>query len=219
MSQESNPLLLFWIAHYANGESLPEFDPETGRVNLFKEIDQPRLIRFGWYPFTQNLADLLKKHGIRVSISLLNPCELKLGKGQRLIAFRRNLIHQAGIHTCLRCGAYWQFRDRHGSSALPISHATQKQSDKEGRLFESPICPNCGAANPLICHNCKVFIGRTESCPICKTSLPRVIIRDSLEIRTASYFLGFQETIEDRNRKVLIQIFPSGRIEISDGSD
>ena len=47
-------LKYFWIAEYKDS-ALPQFDPETGKENLFKEIDQSKLIRFGLYPFSIKL--------------------------------------------------------------------------------------------------------------------------------------------------------------------
>ena len=48
----SKPTLhLFWIAEYQDGTALPQFDPDTGEEHLFKEVDQSKLKRFGWYAF------------------------------------------------------------------------------------------------------------------------------------------------------------------------
>lgn len=52
-------LAMFWIAEYTDGMALPQFDPDTGKENLFKEIDMSRLSRFGWYPFNEKTHALV----------------------------------------------------------------------------------------------------------------------------------------------------------------
>jgi len=53
----STPILhMFWIAEYQDGTALPQFDPDTGEEHLFSEVQQHRLVRFGWYAFPHKLA-------------------------------------------------------------------------------------------------------------------------------------------------------------------
>ena len=80
MSQST--LAMFWIAEYTDGMALPQFDPDTGAENLFKEIDMARLCRFGWYPFTD-------KMNIPNSVSLpLSFITVAVKPGDKLIAHR-----------------------------------------------------------------------------------------------------------------------------------
>ena len=46
----------FWIAEYNDGQALPQFDPMSGKENMFSEIDMDKLVSFGWYPFSHEFA-------------------------------------------------------------------------------------------------------------------------------------------------------------------
>jgi hypothetical protein len=87
------PLVYFWIAEYTDGSALPQFDPETGRENRFSEVDRQKLKRFGWYPFSPNLAQKISKsEKVRV-IPTRNPSYmLTVEKGDMLVAYRTNTV-------------------------------------------------------------------------------------------------------------------------------
>jgi len=87
------PLVYFWIAEYTDGSALPQFDPETGRENRFKEVNHGKLHRFGWYPFSLKLAQkILSGEKVRV-IPTRNPSyTLTVEKGDRLVAYRSNTV-------------------------------------------------------------------------------------------------------------------------------
>ena len=55
MSLGYRPIVYMWVAEYRDGLALPQFDPDTGRENPFSSIDQSRLCKFGWYPFSVNM--------------------------------------------------------------------------------------------------------------------------------------------------------------------
>ncbi|GAH55605.1 unnamed protein product [marine sediment metagenome] len=78
-------LQMFWLAEYEDGQVLPQFDPEDGHENLFSEIDQARLVRFTWHPFTDKLAQKVEVAELN---PLLNPVSVKVN-GAKLIAYRR----------------------------------------------------------------------------------------------------------------------------------
>ena len=78
---------LFWIAWYNDGTCLPQFDPDSGAENLFKEVDESKLSKFGWYPFSEELA---QKTG-RVALPLPK-YEVDLGDGDKLVAMRTHTI-------------------------------------------------------------------------------------------------------------------------------
>jgi hypothetical protein len=87
------PLVYFWIAEYNDGSALPQFDPETGRENKFSDVDQQKLKRFGWHPFTPELAKKIEESEKIVVVSTRNPpYAITLEKGVRLIAHRTNKI-------------------------------------------------------------------------------------------------------------------------------
>jgi len=82
-----------WIAQYNDGQALPQFNPETGEENLFKEVDHSRLVKFGFYPFSEKMAKLIYGFNGLVVIPSFNPSyEIDVGKGQELFARRRNMI-------------------------------------------------------------------------------------------------------------------------------
>lgn len=89
----SAKLKFFWIAEYNDSTALPQFDPETGIENLFKEIKQSELIKFGLYPFTLELSK-------KVNCSDFNPFLPKfiinIKSEDKLIYLRRNHIVRQG---------------------------------------------------------------------------------------------------------------------------
>ena len=85
-----NPLSFFWIAEYTDGTCLPQFDPEDGHENMFYQVQQGRLRSFGWFPFTQELAEKIKSHTACRIEPLLSYFRVVLKEGMRLIAHRQN---------------------------------------------------------------------------------------------------------------------------------
>ena len=209
-----NPPILFWIAHYANGQSLPQYDPLDGHENRFSDIDQSKLVRFGWYPFTPELKKVVKDE--IVVNPLLHHYEMSLQPGQRLISFTEQKLHYGHVHVCLECGFQWQFRNGPGELPIPWSPKQVEMVDKNGRRFISASCPRCGAYTVHVCPKCG--IERTKfadglRCLECQTSLPDKTQIAYFENRKTVYVLGYQETRSGRNRKFLIRIDENGNIE------
>jgi hypothetical protein len=87
------PLVYFWIAEYSDGTALPQFDPATGKENSFSKVDQTRLSRFGWYPFTVDLAQkILKAEKLVVFPAKNRSYSVSLNNGERLVAHRTNTV-------------------------------------------------------------------------------------------------------------------------------
>jgi len=87
------PLIYFWIAEYTDGSALPQFDPETGKENRFSEIEHQKLKRFGWYPFSPELAQKILKNEKTVVVPTANQSyTVTVGKGDRLVAYRINTV-------------------------------------------------------------------------------------------------------------------------------
>jgi len=87
------PLVYFWIAEYTDGIALPQFDPETGKENRFAEVCHKNLVRFGWYPFTVELArKVLAAEKLIVIPTINKPYKVDIKKGQELVAYRTNQI-------------------------------------------------------------------------------------------------------------------------------
>ena len=102
-----NYIVYFWIAFYSDGSCLPQYDLETGQQHFFKEIDHSRLAKFGWFPFTVELAS---KVGDFALVRQDIPYHvLEIGKNQRLIALRREYQHFFTYTHCLKCRFNWQW--------------------------------------------------------------------------------------------------------------
>ena len=87
------PLVFFWVAEYTDGTALSQFDPETGKENLFKCVDLARVKRFGWYPFTEELAEkVFEVEGLIVVPSAFKPYVVDLNGGDKLIVKRENVL-------------------------------------------------------------------------------------------------------------------------------
>jgi hypothetical protein len=87
------PLVYFWIAEYTDGSALPQFDPETGRENKFSEVDQQKLERFGWHPFSVELAQKILETEKTVVVPTRNLSYMvTVEKGEKLVAYRTNTI-------------------------------------------------------------------------------------------------------------------------------
>jgi hypothetical protein len=87
------PLVYFWIAEYTDGSALPQFDPETGKENMFSEVDHRRLKRFGWYPFSVELAQRIWEAERTVVVPSRNRVyTVALERGDELVAYRTNAI-------------------------------------------------------------------------------------------------------------------------------
>ena len=89
-------LKYFWIVEYNDGTALPQFDPDTGKENLFKTINQSKMIRFGIYPFSFEFS---KKIDCGVP-SLLSKIVINLNNTDKLFFRRRNYIERRGRIEC-----------------------------------------------------------------------------------------------------------------------
>ena len=87
-----NPLAFFCIAFYKDGIILSKFGLETGKERLFKDIDQSKLEKFGWFPFSEELAEKIKTKTGQIVKHNLPYFVLKSEPEQRLIAVRRNSL-------------------------------------------------------------------------------------------------------------------------------
>jgi len=139
-----------WIAEYGDGSAFPQFDPETGKENPFTAVDQSKLCKFGWYPFSVEMTrKILKTDGIAV-IPTNNPLYfIELSENDVLIAKRTNEIAIFHYRECEICGHQWQQTNAPKSAlvGLPASNEFYVEDIKSGdRIvkFSSPICPKCG---------------------------------------------------------------------------
>lgn len=155
MSLGYRPIVYMWVAEYRDGSALPQFDPDTGKENPFSSIDQSRLCKFGWYPFSINMmGKILGGEDAIVALPMNNPSySVELKAGEKLVAHRNNIVAQFKYRVCLKCDARWQFGRGEPRSMvnLPVSDKAFVEQflvkTAEGKHmidFVSPICPKCG---------------------------------------------------------------------------
>lgn len=233
-----------WLAFYSDGSCLPQFDLDTGKDHLFKEIDQSKVVKFGWFPIPYSLSKILGPqyyHDPNLSHFIL-----QLKPKQRLIALRREAVHTYDYSHCLKCGFNWQWMPNRkdgeiGDSGLP--HYGEKycysvESSAQGNLTKifEVICPKCGAKNDLKCPDCNewwnkvqdsAFIGVPREkwtyhieCPKCKKHKVDSVQQLGTMSVDCVFLLGWQETLPDgSNKKMIMFIKQDGSFVLSDDLD
>ena len=104
------PLTYFWIAEFADGTAIAQFDPETGKENkadpdwLPSAKGQPKiaknpayrekqLVKIGWYPFNRNFAAKVLVGTGKLPIPTNNSSHtINVKKGDRVLLKRENTI-------------------------------------------------------------------------------------------------------------------------------
>jgi DNA-directed RNA polymerase subunit RPC12/RpoP len=203
-----------WIAHYNDGESLPQFDPYTLETHTFKEVNQDKLIKFGLYPIPSNLANKLRKEkGKNVRSNVFLPkYEVNINDDKRVIgALTTNFIEQKAYVTCPNCKSTFLSKD---INLIDI-----------GNDIKTYVCPKCGERAYWKCDECgKQFkhIDDTNDwkCTECGT---RVNARNrpqfnvtTIQERWRIYKLGYQETVNGKNKKTIMHIQENGDVELKD---
>ena len=203
-----HPLVYFWIAHYSNGMSLPQYDLNEFTENSFNLIEQDKLIKFGLYPFPRDLAEGIRKtEQTVVSIPFLPSYEVNLNNNKRIIYYRDIFISQEEYHLCRKCNKEFTF-----DKTTPMIESK----------YSSPICPNCGAHDIFVCKSCKHIHEKFEDskfgmCNKCSAHLDRLKLTSGQfhrEKRWIVYFLGTQELINGTNVKSLLRISENGDCEV-----
>jgi phage FluMu protein Com len=234
MNKMSNTMIksipYFWIAFYNDDTCLPQFDLDTGKNYLFKEIDQSKLVKYGWFPITSKLAEILK--GSFYYNPKLYPTILELKSNQRLIALREESQSLFSYTHCIKCGFDWQWMvgkedGSIGNSGLPrygekyCYHIT----NQNGKEIYEVICPKCGAKNDFKCPKCdkwwnKIDEQYTLQCPECKDIYEKKILIISGHRIECRWLLGYQETLPDgNNSKCIMSIDKNGIIQLKNGND
>lgn len=154
MSLGYRPIVYMWVAEYRDGSALPQFDPDTGKENPFSSVNQFKLCRFGWYPFSvEMMGKTLKGEGIIGLPTNNSPYTVELKSNDKLVAHRKNVVAQFKYRECLKCGARWQFGQGEPRSMvnLPVSNKAfieqflVRTAEGEHIInFASAICPECG---------------------------------------------------------------------------
>ena len=215
LTQKSNGAwVYFWMAHYNDGTSLPQYDPYTLKTHGFTEVDTSKLIKFGWYPFPKKLADKLReeRHKNVVSNIFLPKYEVEIDNNKRVIgALTTNYIKNTSYTTCPKCGI--------------TDESNRFKKIKIGLSIVTPICPNCGFKAYWLCLKCgKKYSNLKETKKMnCTECGSRVKVRDRhsfkiepKEERWRVYKLGYQETINGVNKKTIMHIHENGDVELKD---
>ena len=119
-------LYLFWVTEYKDGTALPQFDPDTGEERLFSEVDQDKVARFGWYPFTPELAR--KVNGAMVN-PLLDSYVLNLSEGKNLVALR-----SVSKQVTLESGSFYDGKHEADEYVLGVEGSPLMHIFKDGRV-------------------------------------------------------------------------------------
>ena len=213
-----HPLTFFWIATYSDNQCYPQFHPDNCKENKFKTIKQDRLVKFGWYPFTESFAKKLCEHKILAEAKNLPCYELILEKDQRLIALRREKIERFQLHICLKCGE--TFKAFH-KECYHVESIIQQVNNKDKTVtYASPICPKCGYYDVKVCPDCKISASKNKLkehyCNKCQKKFTRLIIKKPHELRSTVYMLGWQKTVDSKNHKSILFIDEAGNCTVSD---
>lgn len=211
-STRDGAIVYMWIAHYNDGTSLPQFDPYTLKTHLFKEVNQTKLIKFGLYPIPPQLAQKLNEKGNFVRSNVFLPkYEVVIDGNKRVIgALTTNFIETKHYVTCPKCNSIYSAKDI--------------QRIDIGNSIYTYICPKCGERAYWTCSKCgKQYTHLNESGWICKECGGNVTARgrpkfilNSVQERWRIYKLGWQETINGVNKKILMHIQGNGDVELKD---
>jgi hypothetical protein len=222
----------FWIAFYKDGSFLSQFDLVSGKQNLFKEINQSELEKFGWFPIPLNLIDKLPSeyyHDRKLSYFIL-----KINEKQKLIALRRETQSFFTYTHCLNCGFIFQWMPNQpdgsiGDSGLPRYGSEKYHYSKmqtNGKLAFEVICPKCGAKNDLKCPKCDEWWNKVNDlpkekctyhleCPKCKDIYEKKTIFTGGQKISCEWLLGYQETLSDgSNKEHIMSIDRDGIIQL-----
>lgn len=219
-----NPQVLFWIAEYKDGQALPQYNPDTGEECLFKSVDQNRLVTFGWYPFSPQMAIVLQKKGIEVRPVRLPSYVLRLSSDMRLIALRRQYVRKYTFHLCGKCGVKWEARPGGPTELIEIAIQNLKEVP-----YKSYACPNCGNYNRYVCPDCRNAISKNDEdqfyCKQCSEAkgifieYPKTTVRIPAGQRETVYMLGWQRTFRGRNIKSILYIYEDGVVRVDEEPD
>ena len=80
---------MIWLAQYDDNTALAQYDPDTGKENLFSLVDQTRLKELSWYPVTKEIVEKVADAAIN---PLLNPVTLIVPKNKKVRICRRNQL-------------------------------------------------------------------------------------------------------------------------------
>lgn len=133
----------FWIAEFADGTALPQFDPDTGKENKANpnwlslgsdippnSIFNKRVVKIGWYPFPPALAQKIKE----VNCIAVNnpPYKISVGETEFPHLKREVEIAQFTFRQCNKCQSTWQY-------AKPPVQYIKELFTKKGKLHNGGV--------------------------------------------------------------------------------
>jgi hypothetical protein len=201
------PLVYYWKAHLSDGTILNQYN-KYYKGRSFYEIEQDKLIKFGLYPFDNELARKVTEVGTEArAIPFLPTYEMEFSKDKKLISHREVYIQSEEYHICSACNKEFRL-------TTDISRTKSK--------YSSPICPNCGEYDHFFCKKCdKRYTFEQTShglCPSCKNHLERRKItsgQHTREKRWIDYVIGYQMNINGRNYQFKLVIDEYGNCTVT----
>jgi hypothetical protein len=92
------PLRYYWIIECANGDAVAQFDPETGKENLWKDVPKDEMVKASLAEFSTEMSDkIIDGCGVHTIPSVMPDIfSMDLEMDDSLVLFRRNYISYSG---------------------------------------------------------------------------------------------------------------------------
>ena len=156
---------LFWMVELDNGEVIPLYDFKTGKKNKWSDIDEDKVRKVVWCPFTNDLLVKMKSiidEGKIEDVPVVNPFLPKyvvnIPKDAKIIPPNREVEYKTtnNLWVCENCGNEFGFYNEEGTYF-------KQKSDGKIRI----ICPNCHYSDMFACEKCGYYIKDPTGIDIC----------------------------------------------------
>ena len=187
--------VFYWVITIGDeGQTIPQFDYETGKVNKITSFPKNIITKIAWYPFTQDIINKIKSAGIDTSNFIINPFlpkyEINIPENAYPVIepMKEGWVDVISFQKCLKCGYEFKFNPKEHKTVF-VKHMGRK----------TITCPNCGGGDEFVCSNCG-FATRDntdypEICPECgkkaKWKFKRNIVNQTKIERHMIYKLGY----------------------------
>jgi len=135
-------LSFYWFREYGDGRVEMEFDLETGQIRPWGPKTPEGLIRAGWLPVSQDLAQKMKAYG-EFGIPTQSPSIMVSPKpGDELEIFKDCSVLEGSRVSCKLCGS--SFRAFGKLDSCPQCGAREGWRCPEcGNITDTAVCPDC----------------------------------------------------------------------------